>query len=50
MSTLPRVTFTTLRDDLDPTLAAVSTLMLIVTSLPPLLLHLYSQRAARKDG
>ncbi|WP_252349165.1 ABC transporter permease [Ochrobactrum sp. BTU1] len=50
MSTLPRVTFSTLRDDLDPTLAAVSTLMLIVTSLPPLLLHIYSQRAARNGG
>src|SRR5690606_20331535 len=50
MSTLPRVTFSTLRDDLDPTLAAVSTLMLIVTSLPPLLLHIYSQRAAKNGG
>lgn len=50
MSTLPRVTFATLRDDLDPTLAAVSTLMLIVTSLPPLLLHLYSLRAAKKGS
>lgn len=48
MSTLPRVTFATLRDDVDPTLAAVSTLMLVVTSLPPLLLHLYSLRAAKK--
>lgn len=49
MSTLPRVTFATLRDDVDPTLAAVSTLMLIVTSVPPLLLHMFSSRAARKE-
>ena len=48
MATLPRVTFSTLRDDVDPTLAAVSTLMLVVTSVPPLLLHLFSIRAARK--
>lgn len=48
MSTLPRVTFSTLRDDVDPTLAAVSTLMLLVTSVPPLLLHMFSIRAARK--
>lgn len=50
MSTLPRVTFSTLRDDVDPTLAAVSTLMLIVTSVPPLLLHLLSIRSARKGA
>lgn len=49
MSTLPRVTFATLRDDVDPTLAAVSTLMLVVTSVPPLLLHLYAIRARRKE-
>lgn len=48
MSTLPRVTFATLRDDVDPTLAAVSTLMLVVTSVPPLLLHLWSTR--RKEA
>ena len=50
MSTLSRVTFATLRDDVDPTLAAASTLMLIVTSVPPLLLHLYTSRAKKKDG
>lgn len=49
VATLPRVTFATLRDDVDPTLAAVSTLMLIVTSIPPLLLHLVSARAKRED-
>ncbi|WP_415391799.1 ABC transporter permease [Paracoccus sp. SJTW-4] len=50
MSTLPRVTFATLRDDVDPTLAAVSTLMLLVTSIPPLLLFLLTSRAKRKGG
>lgn len=50
MSTLPRVTFATLRDDVDPTLAAVSTVMLLVTSVPPLLLHLYVARSKRRKG
>ncbi len=49
MSTLSRVTFATLRDDVDPTLAAVSTLMLVVTSVPPLLMHLYAARARKKE-
>jgi putative spermidine/putrescine transport system permease protein len=49
MSTLSRVTFATLRDDVDPTLAAVSTLMLLLTSIPPLLLHLYVTRSRRKE-
>lgn len=50
VSTLSRVTFSTLRDDVDPTLAAVSTLMLIMTSVPPLLLHIWSTRTKRKEG
>lgn len=50
MSTLSRVTFATLRDDVDPTLAAVSTLMLFVTSVPPLLLHLYASRVRARNG
>lgn len=49
MATLPRVTFATLRDDVDPTLAAVSTLMLLVTTLPPLLLHIVTSRARKKE-
>lgn len=49
MSTLSRVTFAMLRDDVDPTLAAVSTVMLIVTCVPPLLMHLYVARARRKE-
>ncbi|MDX8533086.1 ABC transporter permease [Mesorhizobium sp. VK25A] len=50
VSTLSRVTFSTLRDDVDPTLAAVSTLMLVVTSVPPLLLHIAANRARRKNA
>lgn len=50
MSTLPRVTFATLRDDVDPTLAAVSTLMLVVTSVPPLLLHLYVAWSRKRNA
>ncbi len=48
MATLPRVTFATLRDDVDPTLAAVSTIMLIVTCVPPLILHIVTSRAAKR--
>lgn len=48
ISTLSRVTFATLRDDVDPTLAAVSTLMLIVTCIPPLVLHIVTNRAKKK--
>lgn len=50
IATLPRVTFSTLRDDVDPTLAAVSTLMLIVTCVPPVVLHIVTSRARRKAG
>ncbi len=50
IATLPRVTFATLRDDVDPTLAAVSTLMLIVTCVPPVILHIVTSRARRKAG
>jgi putative spermidine/putrescine transport system permease protein len=50
VSTLSRVTFSTLRDDVDPTLAAVSTLMLIVTCVPPLILHIVTNRARRKNA
>ncbi len=50
VSTLSRVTFATLRDDVDPTLAAVSTLMLIVTCVPPLVLHVVTNRAKKKGA
>jgi putative spermidine/putrescine transport system permease protein len=50
VSTLSRVTFATLRDDVDPTLAAVSTLMLIVTCVPPLILHVVTSRARKREA
>lgn len=50
VSTLSRVTFATLRDDVDPTLAAVSTLMLVMTSVPPLILHIVTTRSKREDA
>ncbi|MGO4441107.1 ABC transporter permease [Rhizobium sp. RAF56] len=43
-STLTKVMFQTLRDDVDPTIAAVSTLMLVVATLPPLVLQLATNR------
>jgi putative spermidine/putrescine transport system permease protein len=44
VSTLTKVMFQTLRDDVDPTIAAVSTLMLIVATVPPLVLQLATNR------
>ncbi|OJT95941.1 MAG: ABC transporter permease [Rhizobium sp. 63-7] len=43
-STLTKVMFSTLRDDVDPTIAAVSTLMLIIATVPPLVLQLLANR------
>lgn len=39
-STLTKVMFASVRDEIDPTIAAVSTILLFVTILPPLLLHI----------
>lgn len=43
-STLTKVMFSTLRDDVDPTIAAVSTLMLLIATVPPLVLQLLANR------
>jgi putative spermidine/putrescine transport system permease protein len=43
-STLTKVMFSTLRDDVDPTIAAVSTLMLVIATVPPLVLQLLANR------
>lgn len=43
-STLTKVMFQTLRDDIDPTIAAVSTLMLVIATVPPLVLQLAANR------
>lgn len=44
VSTLTKVMFQTLRDDIDPTIAAVSTLMLVIATVPPLVLQLAANR------
>src|SRR5690606_37529596 len=43
-TTLPKVMFTTMRDDIDPTIAAVSTLMIALATIPPVLVQLRSQK------
>ncbi|AGT09783.1 ABC transporter permease [Paracoccus aminophilus] len=41
-ATLTKVMFTTLRDDVDPTIAAVSTLLILIATLPPVLVQILS--------
>jgi len=48
MSTLTKVMFSTLRDDVDPTIAAVSTLLIVLATVPPLVMQLLLNRK-RKD-
>lgn len=43
-TTLPKVMFATMRDDIDPTIAAVSTLMIALATIPPVLVQLRSQK------
>jgi len=43
-ATLTKRMFSTLRDEVDPTIAAVSTLLIFLATLPPLLLHLLQER------
>ncbi|UVC10540.1 ABC transporter permease [Rhizobium sp. TH2] len=44
VSTLTKVMFSTLRDDVDPTIAAVSTLMLIIATVPPFVMQILANR------
>lgn len=43
-ATLTRVMFSSLRDQVDPTIAAVSTLLIVVATVPPLVLQLLANR------
>lgn len=43
-STLTKVMFASVRDEIDPTIAAVSTILLFVTIIPPMLLHIVASR------
>jgi putative spermidine/putrescine transport system permease protein len=36
--------FSSLRDEVDPTIAAISTMLVFVTTVPPLLAHLFGRR------
>ena len=46
-ATLTKRMFSTLRDEVDPTIAAISSLLILVTTLPPLVLHLLQHRRKR---
>lgn len=43
-ATLTKVMFSSLRDEVDPTIAAISTMLVFVTTVPPLLAHLFGRR------
>ncbi|MGF7159792.1 putative spermidine/putrescine transport system permease protein [Rhodoligotrophos appendicifer] len=43
-ATLTKRMFSSLRDEVDPTIAAISTLLLILTTVPPLILHYLANR------
>lgn len=46
-ATLTNLMFTSLRNEIDPTIAAISSLMIILTTLPPLIGHIVSIRRQR---
>lgn len=46
-ATLTKRMFASLRDEIDPTIAAISTLLILVTSVPPLVFHLLALRRKR---
>lgn len=46
-ATLTKVMFASLRDDTEPTIASVSTLLLVITIIPPLLLHFIATRRGK---
>lgn len=46
-ATLTKRMFSTLRDEVDPTIAAISTLLIVVTTVPPLVGRLITLRRAR---
>jgi putative spermidine/putrescine transport system permease protein len=43
-ATLTNLMFASLRNEIDPTIAAISSLMIVLTTVPPLVLHLLAQR------
>ena len=46
-ATLTNLMFASLRNEIDPTIAAISSLMIVLTTVPPLIGHLISQRNKR---
>jgi putative spermidine/putrescine transport system permease protein len=46
-STLTKVMFASVRDEIDPTIAAVSTILLFITIIPPMALHLIATRGKK---
>ena len=47
-ATLTNRMFSSLRDEVDPTIAAISSLLIAITTLPPLIGHLLSTRRAKR--
>jgi putative spermidine/putrescine transport system permease protein len=43
-ATLTSLVFVSLRNEIDPTIAAISTMMIAVTTIPPLIGHLVLKR------
>ena len=47
-ATLTNLMFSSLRDQVDPTIAAISTLMIMLTTIPPLAVHILSLKRQRR--
>ncbi|MDY0883768.1 ABC transporter permease [Dongia soli] len=47
-ATLTNLMFSSLRDQVDPTIAAISTLMIVLTTIPPLAVHILSLKRQRR--
>ncbi len=43
-ATLTKRMFNALRDEIDPTIASISSLLILVTTVPPLIGHLLAER------
>jgi len=48
-STLTRQMFSSLRDEVDPTIAAISTLLLVIATVPPIVLQIFASRQKTKE-
>lgn len=49
-STLTKVMFSSLRDEVDPTIAAVSTLLIVLATIPPIVMQIASIRTSKRGA